>query len=1162
MISVFRSGLLPGWVAEGVFPEADEDQLAGLQEQWTSLSTAASTTQTDVEQHTRALFSDNWTGGASQMASQQMNTVSQWAGTIATTGTDIAAGVGKAVSLITHTKTAQNGVLRALHIVITKLMKSALANPTQAPLLLMAIPSLQLLARAILEMYYSALTNALGGIAFTSTIQPSLATTTAAAGNGGKGTGGADAVNVNHTTTGAPGEAGAGGATGWTGSLTKGAPAGDVDAALGTADNDQARSTTAAKSPALPTNAATQLVDEKTRKDISNAVRADFRQEGFPISGDRHVPGREPAGTSPAGGMSPAGSFPQNFLESEFSGAPSGRMATDQPAGAPFNRVLTDTQLNTAGATQRFVPPLNPNNNQRASTGRNEPGAGSADGMGVPGRLVRSSAEKPGADPADIVTAQQTADTVTDQQSDTRSGTTALPSSAQPRSEAPAGTTTTPQSGTSSGPSVTPGQPETGNGTGAPESPVKDPSERSGSEAVPPGNPSPGGGDGTGLRSPESTPRYSAERSGSEPVVPGNQAPAPDPGNQTPPSPNTGRVSSSAPEQPRQGWQEQPAQGGHPGGSGGGSQSGSSEGRVTPGYSPSAPSQPVPPPVSGTGAAGAAPEVPVWSPPPVAPVAPGPVTGAPGFGALPAPGGSGFTGPGLSGPGFGGSMVPPMGLGGTGGFGPGVGTPGVGAGVVPPPVSSLGGSVPPASSLGGSVPAHPVAVQSGPGSTQPGPQSGSGSVPAVPASGSVPASGPVPAVPASGPVGGPGGGSVSVAPGARVDPLGVVAGLDGTWVITLPMAISILGLTGLAVAHFTRMWQELRADALQAPRATLFPTQWGRGDLPLVPMPAGMETPYQKVLLPGETEQLLEGRASTVQGLVYPLAQVRHLTTPQRLHDALGLGFALNSQAGSNTLAFNRGAESVEVLRFNGVRAADMITPTAPDVCLPRDTVPAPLTRRHSRPWTGRGEAPGSTTTHPIDEHEILSYATVAVPHLAEMWRVYADGREEYVSTFNQRNGQWVGQASACVPEVGRRIDNGVYATLVDGTAYHTVTLNTRQSVLVAYGLAAPEHFEKAFDGSHRLTVANTRITSLTGVATVGMWSGVPVRLLHRQGDNVKVDYAGDDPVVAGRVGFVQVNQAQWEPVWVPHAQVTGIHEIEHPYYPQPVSHHQATTPQ
>ena len=94
MISVFRSGLLPGWVAEGVFPEADEDQLAGLQEQWTSLSTAASTTQTDVEQHTRALFSDNWTGGASQMASQQMNSVSEWAGTIATTGTDFVAGVG------------------------------------------------------------------------------------------------------------------------------------------------------------------------------------------------------------------------------------------------------------------------------------------------------------------------------------------------------------------------------------------------------------------------------------------------------------------------------------------------------------------------------------------------------------------------------------------------------------------------------------------------------------------------------------------------------------------------------------------------------------------------------------------------------------------------------------------------------------------------------------------------------------------------------------------------------------------------------------------------------------------------------------------------------------------------------------------------------------
>ena len=1027
--------------------------------------------------------------------------------------------------------------LRTLHIAIIKLIQSALVNPLQAPLLLMAIRPMQLLTRAVVEMYYSALTDALGGITFTSAIQPSLATTTTAAGSG-NGSGNADAANANYTTnTGAPGGAAAG-ATGWTGSLTRGAPAGNVDAALGTADNDQARNATAAKTPALPADAATQLVDEKTRKDFGNAVRADLRQNSSPISGEQHAPGggpSAPAGILPAA-ETKAGKLLQNSLFSELPDKRSGS-PTERPdgSGTAIPRPdATTPQHGISASGSSTVPQQNGTANFITNRADTSPGGLSTPQLS-PASVNPATNLLPGEKPPSTSLPGE------------KPPSTSLPGEKPPseqtqRSGVPIGSSTPQQFGT---PTIQREAP--------PENTTEINQQNGKSEPVTvpqrPDKPS----DNT-------TPQTPDTRTGNS---------SSDSGRQGQPGPVSGRVSSPVgsgdsghvvPEQPGRGWQEQPGQGGN---HSGGSQPVTDRG--APGYSPSAPSQPVPPPVSGTGAAGAAPEVPVWSPPPVAPVAPGPVTGAPGFGALPARGGSGYRGPGLWGPGFGGSMVPPMGLGGTGGFGPGVGTPGVGAGVVPPPVSSLGGSVPPASSLGGSVPAHPVAVQSGPGSTQPGPQSGSGSVPAVPASGpvpAVPASGPVPAVPASGPVGGPGGGSVSVAPGARVDPLGVVAGLDGSWVITLPMAISILGLTGLAVAHFTRMWQELRADALQAPRATLFPTQWGRGDLPLVPMPAGMETPYQKVLLPGETEQLLEGRASTVQGLVYPLAQVRHLTTPQRLHDALGLGFALNSQAGSNTWAFNRGAESVEVLRFNGVRAADMITPTAPDVCLPRDTVPAPLTRRHSRPWTGRGEAPGSTTTHPIDEHEILSYATVAVPHLAEMWRVYADGREEYVSTFNQRNGQWVGQASACVPEVGRRIDNGVYATLVDGTAYHTVTLNTRQSVLVAYGLAAPEHFEKAFDGSHRLTVANTRITSLTGVATVGMWSGVPVRLLHRQGDNVKVDYAGDDPVVAGRVGFVQVNQAQWEPVWVPHAQVTGIHEIEHPYYPQPVSHHQATTPQ
>jgi len=45
-------------------------------------------------------------------------------------------------------------------------------------------------------------------------------------------------------------------------------------------------------------------------------------------------------------------------------------------------------------------------------------------------------------------------------------------------------------------------------------------------------------------------------------------------------------------------------------------------------------------------------------------------------------------------------------------------------------------------------------------------------------------------------------------------------------------------------------------------------------------MPLGMETVYQKVLLPGEIDQLFAGQVETIRGLVYPYEAVRGLHTP------------------------------------------------------------------------------------------------------------------------------------------------------------------------------------------------------------------------------------------------------------------------------------------
>jgi hypothetical protein len=538
-------------------------------------------------------------------------------------------------------------------------------------------------------------------------------------------------------------------------------------------------------------------------------------------------------------------------------------------------------------------------------------------------------------------------------------------------------------------------------------------------------------------------------------------------------------------------------------------------------------SQPV-----GTGAAGTA----------VAPAVTNPVTNAPPIIAPPASSG-GFMGggsssgavtsiqigPGGSGPvtnlgGGVGSIAGPATTGPLGGVNPGPvttgGAPALSSPLAPAAPAAPGGAVPPSALAG---PGANAPAPTGQTSTVPGPQVG-------------------PPVSAAQPLRIPAGqvGAGAVTPN----------GADGTdaAVVSVAGAIAALGLVGTAAQHFSGLWQDLGASSVLRPAGAILPTQFGHDDELVAALPAGLETVYQKVLLPGEVDQLFAGQIETLRGLVYPYHAVRDLRTPAQLYDALGLGFAITGMAGSDTLAFNRDAESVDVLRCAGLRPDDLVTPVDADVTLPPGTVPVPLVRHHKRPWAGTGEAPGSTSDNIIDEHEVLGYASVAIPHLAEIWRLHADGRKEYVSTYNQRNGQWLGDTTPSHQPIGRRIDNGAYAALGDGTVYRTVLLTDRHSVLVAYGVSAPEHFEQAHDGSYRITMDNTDLVSLMGVTTIGTWQGGPVQLLHRQGSMLLVDYAGDDVVAAAAEGFVQVNQGQWQPRWVEHTEVSDVQELERPY--------------
>src|SRR5665647_296051 len=72
-----------------------------------------------------------------------------------------------------------------------------------------------------------------------------------------------------------------------------------------------------------------------------------------------------------------------------------------------------------------------------------------------------------------------------------------------------------------------------------------------------------------------------------------------------------------------------------------------------------------------------------------------------------------------------------------------------------------------------------------------------------------------------------------------------------------------------------------RRSRPRAPSAACRPLQPpARADELLAAMPLGMETVYQKVLLPGEIDQLFAGQVETIRGLVYPYEAVRGLHTP------------------------------------------------------------------------------------------------------------------------------------------------------------------------------------------------------------------------------------------------------------------------------------------
>lgn len=377
------------------------------------------------------------------------------------------------------------------------------------------------------------------------------------------------------------------------------------------------------------------------------------------------------------------------------------------------------------------------------------------------------------------------------------------------------------------------------------------------------------------------------------------------------------------------------------------------------------------------------------------------------------------------------------------------------------------------------------------------------------------------------------------------DPDTVSRAEEGLTIITPPVAGAMLGTASLSLAFIEPQdmrggYQRLSLSATGVPLLS----QFGPEDEPYAAMPLGMGIAYQHVLLPGETQAIMAGQVQTVRGLVYRLDEVAHLATPVDLIAALGLGFAIHS-ANGEMLAYPSEPETLDVLRFTGVRDEDLVTPIEPGATLKSMTAPA-MIRDHARPWQGSGQAPGSTSAQPIEEFEILGTRSFAIPHLAEIWRLSADGSQQLVTTYSARTGKWSGAAGEHFRSEGVRVSNGLYARLTDGRTFECVAASDEETVLVTRrpvetGAALP--FVAHADGSLRCVVRNELVAHLNHVTSLAQWHGTTVHVLQRTERFALIDFAGSTRAEAVACGFVQLGQGQWQPVWVEASQLSEIAE-------------------
>ncbi|TDB82138.1 SseB family protein [Micromonospora sp. KC721] len=143
----------------------------------------------------------------------------------------------------------------------------------------------------------------------------------------------------------------------------------------------------------------------------------------------------------------------------------------------------------------------------------------------------------------------------------------------------------------------------------------------------------------------------------------------------------------------------------------------------------------------------------------------------------------------------------------------------------------------------------------------------------------------------------------------------------------------------------------------------------------------------QKAVAPSQLAYYLERGYDRVSGFVHRANELAHLTTPAKLHEALGLGYPDSP--------FAPDAEKIYVLRWPAYRPSLYRIPYGGQNEAAMRAMEGWVIER--APFRGNGFAPGESSDV-VAEFKVDS---ARLPHGAQLWRIGADGTERMVAVLD-----------------------------------------------------------------------------------------------------------------------------------------------------------------